>query len=101
MHARVATFEGGETDKVKQMIAEISQQAEDGPPEGLPAVGLLLLHSPEQGRVLSISLFETEEDLRQGDSTLSSMDPPIPGALGRRASVDLYEVGIKLDAPGE
>ena len=51
--------------------------------------------------MLSISLFETEEDLRQGDSTLSSMDPPIPGALGKRASVDLYEVGIKLDAPGD
>lgn len=100
MHARVATFEGGETDKVKQMVEEINSQAANGPPEGVLAVGLFMLHSPEQGRLISISLFETEEDLKQGDSTLSAMDPPVPGALGRRTSVDLYEVPIKLDALG-
>lgn len=100
MHARVATFEGGETDKVNEMVAEISQRAESGPPEGVPAVGFLMLHSPEQGRLISISLFETDEDLKQGDSTLNSMDPPVPGGMGRRSSVDFYEVPIKIDAPG-
>jgi hypothetical protein len=33
MHARVATFEGGETDKVNEMIEEINRQAGAGPPE--------------------------------------------------------------------
>jgi len=47
--------------------------------------------------VLNISLFETEDDLRQGDATLNAMDPPIPGALGQRTSVEMYEVGVKLD----
>jgi hypothetical protein len=100
MHARVATFEGGDHDQVRQVIAEIKQRAATGPPEGVPAVGLLLLHRAEEGKVVSISLFETEEDLRQGDAALNAMDPPVPGVMGRRTSVEMYEVGVKLDAPG-
>ncbi len=100
MHARVATFEGGDPDQVRQVIAEIKQRAATGPPEGVPAVGLLLLHRADEGKVINISLFETEEDLRQGDETLNAMDPPVPGAMGRRTSVEMYEVGVKLDAPG-
>jgi hypothetical protein len=64
----------------------------------LPAVGLLVLHTPDQGKILSITLFETEEDLRQGDATLNSMDPPVPGGPGRRVSVEMYEVPVKFDA---
>jgi hypothetical protein len=100
MHARVATFEGGDPDQVRQVIAEIKQRAASGPPEGVPAVGLLLLHRAEEGKVVNISLFETEEDLRQGDAALNAMDPPVPGAMGRRTAVEMYEVGVKLDAPG-
>jgi hypothetical protein len=97
MHARVATFEGGDPERVRGMLAEISRQSQSGPPEGVPAVGLLALHQPDQGKVLAITLFDTEEDLDQGDATLSSMDPPVPGGMGRRTSVERYEVGIKLD----
>lgn len=98
MHARVATFEGGDPASVRRTVEEISRRSESGPPEGVPAVGLLVLHKPDEGKALAISLFETEEDLKQGDATLSSMDPPVPGALGQRASVEMYEVGVKLDA---
>jgi hypothetical protein len=100
MHARVATFEGGDPDQVRQIIAEIERRAASGPPEGVPAVGLLVLHRADEGKVLNISLFETEEDMRQGDEALNAMDPPVPGAMGRRTSVEMYEVGVKLDAPG-
>lgn len=100
MHARVATFEGGDPEQVRRVIAEIKQRAASGPPEGVPAVGLLVLHRADEGKVVNISLFETEEDLRQGDETLNAMDPPVPGAMGRRTSVEMYEVGVKLDAPG-
>jgi hypothetical protein len=97
MHARVATFEGGEPEKVRQMAEEIDRQSASGPPEGVPAVGLLLLHQADEGKVLAISLFETEEDLREGDATLSAMDPPVAGGLGRRASVEMFEVAVKRD----
>jgi len=98
MHARVATFEGGEPDKVREMIGEINKRSESGPPEGVPAVGLLVLHGADGGKVLAISLFETEADLEKGNETLSAMDPPVPGGMGKRVSVDTYEVGVKFDA---
>jgi hypothetical protein len=97
MHARVATFEGGDPEQVRRMLEEIDRQAASGPPEGVPAVGLLVLHRPNDGKVLAITLFDTEEDLQQGDATLNSMDPPDPGGMGRRASVEIFEVATKLD----
>ena len=73
------------------------QRASSGPREGLPAVGLLVLHDPDQRKVLSITLYETEEDLRQGDTTLNEMDPPGAGGARRRVSVETFEVSVKLD----
>jgi hypothetical protein len=96
MHARVATFEGGNPDDIRRMVGEIERQSEDGPPEGVPATGLLILHNAD-GTVLAITLFESEDDLRQGDETLSAMDPPEPGAMGRRTAVEMFEVGVKRD----
>ena len=95
MHARVATFEGGDPDQVRQTVGEIGQRAQTGPPEGVPAVGLLLLHN-DDGKVLAISLYESEEDMRQGDAALNAMDPPAEG-MGRRGSVESYEVGVKVE----
>jgi hypothetical protein len=98
MHARVATFEGGDPDQVRDTVASIRERAESGPPEGVPAVGFLLLHQTGSGKAMNISLFETEDDLRQGDATLNTMSPPVPGALGKRTSVEMFEVGVKVDA---
>jgi hypothetical protein len=79
------------------MVNEIKSRSESGPPEGVPAVGFLLLHK-DDGKVLAISLFESEEDLETGDATLNSMDPPVAGGMGQRGSVEKYEVGVKVDA---
>jgi hypothetical protein len=98
MHARVATFDGGDPDQVRDVVKQIDQQGQSGPPEGVPAIGFLLLHRADEGKVIAISLFESEADLQQGDATLNSMDPPVPGGLGQRTSVDAYEVGVKFDA---
>jgi hypothetical protein len=70
----------------------------DSAPAITPAVELLDLYNPDDGTVLSITLFEIEEDLRKGHATLSSMDPPRSGAVGRRVSVEMYEVPVKIDA---
>jgi hypothetical protein len=95
MYARAARFEGGEADAIRQSVQEISSRAASGPPEGVPAKGFLLLTDPDNGRGLAISLYETEEDLRQGDETLNSMSPPGEG-MGRRTSVETYEVGVDV-----
>ena len=36
--------------------------------------------------------------MRQGDATLNSMDPPTQDGMGKRISVEMYEVPIKLEA---
>ena len=90
MYARVARWEGGEADAIRRSAERIG--SETGPPEGVPAKGFLLLIDPEGGRGLAIGLFETEDDLRQGDETLNAMNPPgegmcrIPGRVGTTPS---------------
>lgn len=97
MHARVATFEGGDPAKVRETIAQINARSGEGPPEGVPSTGLMILNNPNDGKVMAIGLFETEEDLRKGDETLNAMDPPVPGGMGDRVSVEMFEVPVKLE----
>lgn len=98
MYARVTTWQGGDGEAMRRSAAEIRERAASGPPEGVPAVGLTLLVDAERGRGMAITLFETEDDLRQGHETLDAMDPPEPG-MGTRASVDLFEVAVDLRLP--
>lgn len=91
MYARVARFEGARADGIRAVTDEINSAAE--PPEGLPSVGILMLADPDNGRTLTISLFETEEDRRKGDETLNAMTPT-GGGLGRRTSVEFYDVAV-------
>ena len=95
MYARVVTWEGGEGEAMRQSVAEMNERAGSGPPEGVPAKGFTLLVDADNGRGLAIVLFETEDDYRKGDETLNSMDPPGEG-MGRRTSVDRYEVGVDV-----
>jgi hypothetical protein len=97
MYARIARFEGGDADQIRQNAKEIGSRAESGPPEGVPAKGFLMLIDPDNGRGLGISLFETEDDLRQGDETLNAMNPPTDTG-GRRTSVETYEVAVDYRA---
>jgi hypothetical protein len=96
MYARVATFEGGEPAGLQEGIDQINEQGQSGPPEGVPAVGFLLLVDRAAGKMIAISLFETEADMTAGDATLSEMSPP-PG-MGSRTSLETFEVGAKFDA---
>ncbi len=97
MYARVARWEGADAEALERTAAAIREDAEVGPPEGVPAKELLLLNDGESGRSLAIVLFETEEDYRRGDETLDAMSPPGEG-MGRRVSVEKYEVAVRIEA---
>ena len=97
MYARVVRWEGADAEAMKRTAQEISADAESGPPEGVPAKGLVLLHDLDGGRAMAIAFFETEDDYRQGDETLNSMSPPGEG-MGRRVGVDKYEVALEVEA---
>lgn len=95
MYARVAKWEGGEADALRRAAERMNSDAASGPPEGVPAKGFTLLIDPDNGRGMGVALFETEDDLRKGDEVLSSMNPPDEG-VGRRVSVEMYEVGVDV-----
>ena len=98
MYARVAKFEGGQGDALRQSAEDIKARAPSGPPEGVPAKGFLLLIDTDNGSSIGISLFETEEDLRKGDAALNEMSPG-GDDVGKRAWVETYEVAADLRAP--
>jgi hypothetical protein len=45
---------------------------------------------------MSILLFATEDDRRQGDETLNAMSPPILGGMGRRVAVEMLDVAVQM-----
>ena len=94
MYARVVTWEGGDAETIRGEMERIRENAGDGPPDGVPAKGFTMIADPDNGRALSIVLFETDEDYRKGDETLNSMNPPETAM--RRVSVEKYEVGVDL-----
>lgn len=98
MYARVAKWEGGSAEAIRESIAQIQRDSQSGPPEGVPSTGFTFLADVDAGRVLAIALFETEEDLRAGDAKLDEMSPP--ASMGTRVSVERYEVAadIRLQA---
>jgi hypothetical protein len=95
VYARVAKWEGAEADGLRASAEEMSSQADQGPPEGVPAKGFTMLIDPDNGRSLAIALFETEEDMRKGDEVLNGMTPQRDD-VGRRTSVEMYEVSIDV-----
>jgi hypothetical protein len=90
MYARVTTWEGVQPEAMRQMAEMV--ETSDGPPPGVPSVGITVLFDPDSNRSIVIGLFETEEDLKKGDETLNSMTPPSGEAMGRKSSTDFYEV---------
>ena len=94
MYARVAKWEGGSADAIRESIAQIQANSASGPPEGVPSNGFTFLTDTDNGRVLAIALFATEDDMRQGDAKLNEMSPP--GDMGRRVAVEHYEVAADI-----
>jgi hypothetical protein len=89
--ARVVSFEDVSKDRIEELKRELSEGEQ---PEGLPASEIVLLHDPDAEKSLVILFFETEDDYRQGDETLSAMSPG--ETPGRRTSVSRYDVAIRM-----
>jgi hypothetical protein len=93
-YVRVATFDADDAS-VENLVNEIDSH--DRPPEGVPAKRVTVLADRSAGKVLVVTRFGSEDDLRKGSETLESMTPPGPGI--RRLSVDSYEVVLERQAP--
>ena len=90
--ARVVSFEGVTADRA----AEVRDQIQGEPPEGVPAREIVFLHDGESEKGLVILFFDSDEDYAQGDEALNAMsagDTP-----GRRTGVGKYEVIARMSA---
>lgn len=87
--ARVVSFEGVTSDRV----AQLQQEMQGEPPEGMSPTEILMLHDPGTEKSLVVIVFDTEEDYARGDEVLSAM--PAGDTPGRRTSVTKYEVAAR------
>jgi hypothetical protein len=91
MYARVVRFTNVDPDHLAGNLARV----QDGPPPvDIPAVGVQILHDPDQGTAVVIQLFESAEDMAAAESALDAMDPG--DTPGTRVSVDRCEIRAEL-----
>lgn len=91
MYARVASFEGGDLEKIRQNAEEARSSGTMNLPEGIKRT--LVLADREANRRQFITFFETREELDAAQQRFEAMGDEIPEEIrGRRTSVDVYEV---------
>jgi hypothetical protein len=91
MHARIASFEGGDDERLRQMNEERMSSGQMNTPAGMKSG--MVLADRASGRRLFIAFFEDEASLKAAEPGFEAMGDEIPEEVrGRRTSVDVYEV---------
>jgi hypothetical protein len=87
LYARVATFEGGDTPRLRQM----NEERQLTPPSGMKRV--LLLSDDSSNKRQFIAFFDSKEEIEAASEQFERMGDEIPEDVrGRRLGVDVYEV---------
>ncbi len=91
MFARIAAFEGGDSDRLQALNDERMASGDMKPPEGVRRATLLADRGAN--RRLFITFFDTEEQVAAAEARFEAMGDEIPAEVrGNRVSVDVYEV---------
>ena len=91
MFARVASFEGGDVERLRQMSEERMASGTMNLPEGVKRT--LVLADGERNRRLFVTFFESREQVDAAEQRFDAMGDEVPEDVrGRRTSVDVYEV---------
>jgi hypothetical protein len=91
MYARIASFEGGDNERLRQLNEERMASGEMNLPDGLQRA--MVLNDDTSGKRLFITFFESREAIEAAEQRFESMGDEIPEAVrGRRVGVDVYEV---------
>lgn len=94
MYVRVVRFTDVNAERMDGLLARVKES--EGPPPGVSATHLTMLFDEAQGTAIVLQHFATAEDMAAGARVFSAMDASeTPGA---RASVDMCEVKLELDA---
>jgi hypothetical protein len=95
VYVRVVRFSDVSAERIEGLRARVD--AADGPPPGIPTTGLKVLYDEGQGTAVVLQYFATAEDMEAGDQAFSAMDAA--ETPGTRASVDMCEIKLEVDAP--
>lgn len=95
MYVRVVRFTGVDAERMAAMIARVD--ASEGPPPGVPATGVKALVDEGQRTAVVLQYFATAEDMEAGARVFEAMDAS--DTPGVRASVDMCEIKLELEAP--
>jgi hypothetical protein len=96
VYVRVVRFTDVTPERIQQLVSRIEE--EGGPPPGVPTTGLQLLFDEAQGTAIVTQLFDTAEDMREGDQAFGAMEPS--DTPGTRVSVDMCELKLERSASG-
>ncbi len=96
MHVRVVRFTDVTPERIQQLVSRIEE--EGGPPPGVPTTGLQLFFDEAQGTAIVTQMFDTADDMREGDQAFGAMEPS--DTPGTRVSVDMCELKLERSAPG-
>ena len=104
MYARVARFEGLDTSRIDEDIAEMKRQMDAGRsgdlPEGAPDEAQVLMETVtrwvqlvdrDKGTAVGIAFSASEENVRRADEALNAMSPG-EGQGRRIGGSEIYEV---------
>jgi hypothetical protein len=93
MWVRVATFEGGDTEKLDKLMGERMASGEMPPPEGMSSV--LILDDKDAGKRKFLAFFDSRDTLEAAEAGFDRQGDTIPEEIrGKRSSVHYYEVLI-------
>lgn len=91
MFARVASFEGGDTERLREVNQERRDSGSTGMPEGVRRV--MVLDDEQGGKRLFVTFFDSRDALDAAQSQFDAMGDEIPEEVrGRRTGIDVYEV---------
>jgi hypothetical protein len=95
MFVRVVRFTDVAPERIETLKARVEESG--GPPPGVNTTGLTVLADESQGTAVVLQYFATAQDMETGAQTFAAMDPS--DTPGTRASVDMCEVKIEVEAP--
>ena len=94
MFVRVVRFTDVDPDRFASLMEQID--ASEGPPEGVPAMGLQILQDTDQGTSIVLQFFDSADDMQSAEAALDAMDPS--DTPGTRASIDRCELVREMKA---
>jgi hypothetical protein len=93
MWVRVATFEGGDTEKLDKLVNQRMSSGEMTPPEGMSSV--LILDDKDASKRKFLAFFDSRDAVEAAEAGFDQQGEAIPEEIrGKRTSVHYYDVPI-------